>query len=180
MALALLGCGGDEVRTESNVATNPERTPTVRSIDVQTVISDSGNTRYRITTRRWDMYEQAKRPHWIFPKGVVAEELDKKPPFRTITAVRCDSAYYDEQLQRWDLRGNVKITNADGSLLNTDQMFWDQKTQEIYSEAFIRLQKDGRIIEGYGYRSDQRLTTYTLRRVQAIIPVDPQKLPTQY
>lgn len=155
--------------------TNPD-VPTMVSNKVQTVISDSGDTKYRITTPRWEMYEDADTPHWTFPQGVIAEELSL-PDYKTVTELKCDSAYYDEEEQLWSLNGNVAITNGDGTVILTDQMFWDQKTHELFSEAFIHIERQAQIIEGYGYRSDDRFKNYTLRQVKAIVPIDESRFP---
>lgn len=169
LLLVSAGCK-DEATGIVKHPTNPEKVPTMTSRDVQTVISDDGRTRYRITTALWQMFEEAKSPHWIFPRGVKAEELDSA--YETITSIKCDSAYYSELEQLWDLHGNVNITNANGDVIMTDQLFWNQNTHMLYSEAFIHIEKQGRVIEGYGYESNERFTTYTLRRVEAIFPVD--------
>jgi len=155
--------------------TDPERVPTMTSRDVQTVISDDGHTRYRITTPLWKMYEEAKKPHWTFPQGVTAEELDET--YQTIATIKCDSAYFDEDQQLWTLHGNVRITNTDKDLILTDEMMWSQRLHKIYSDAFIHIEKQGRVIEGYGYESNEQLTTYRLSKVEAIFPVDPNRMP---
>ena len=145
------------------------------SNDVQTVISDDGRTRYRITTPRWLMFEEARQPHWVFPQGVKAEELDSA--YAVISTIECDSAYYDKMQQLWDLNGNVRITNSDGDIILTDQLYWSQNDHKLYSEAFIHIEKQGRIIEGYGYQSNETFSTYTLRRVEAIFPIDESRMP---
>ena len=38
-------------------STDPEVVPTMMTTDVQTVISDSGHTRYRIVAKLWNMFE---------------------------------------------------------------------------------------------------------------------------
>lgn len=169
LALILPACK-DEVNNIVQHATDPERVPTMTSHDVQTVISDDGRTRYRITTPVWLMYEFAKTPHWIFPQGVKAEELDSV--YEVITAIECDSAYYNELAQLWDLNGHVKITNSQKDVILTDQLFWNQNEHKLYSKAFIHIEKQGRVIEGYGYESNENFTTYTLHKVEAIFPVD--------
>ena len=169
MLVVTAGCK-NEVTNIVKHPTDPERVPTMTSHDVQTVISDDGRTRYRITTPTWLMFEEARKPHWIFPQGVKAEELDSA--FETISSIKCDSAYYDELAQLWDLQGNVNITNIEGDVIQTNQLFWNQNEHKLYSESFIHIEKAGRIIEGYGYESNEQLTTYTLHRVEAIFPVD--------
>ena len=75
----------DEVKSVVNHPVNPEVVPTVVSHDMQTVISDSGNTRYRITTPLWYMYEEAK-DDWGFKKAdkkVVEATKAEKPAKKT-------------------------------------------------------------------------------------------------
>lgn len=173
--LALAACKDGELKSVVTHDTDPESVPTMSTNDVQTIISDDGRTRYRITTKHWLMFEEAKSPHWIFPDGVKAEELDSL--FAVVSTIECDSAYYNKFEQLWDLNGNVRITNSDGDIILTDQLYWDQGDHRLYSDAFIHVEKQGRVIEGYGYQSNEQFTTYTLRKVEAIFPVDESRMP---
>ncbi len=174
-AVLMTACKDGELDSVVAHPTNPDSVPTMDTRQVQTIISDNGMSRYRITTPRWLMFEEATKPHWIFPNGVQAEELDSA--LKPVTTIKCDSAYYDEQLRLWDLNRNVRITNAAGDVILTDQLFWNQANHELYSEAFIHIEKSGRVIEGYGYRSNEQFTNYTLRSVEAIFPVDESRMP---
>ena len=175
VALVLLPSCKDDSTTVVSHPTDPERVPTMTSRDVLTVISDSGQTRYRIAAPLWNMFEEAKQPHWTFPQGVKCEELDKN--FKAVTSIQCDSAYYDKDNALWTLTGNVRISNVNNDLILTDQLMWDQHSHRMYSDAFIHIEKQGRIIEGYGYESNERLTTYQLRQVEAIFPIDERRMP---
>ena len=174
LTLAVVSCKEDSTSVVSH-PTNPDVVPTMTTSDVQTVISDSGHTRYRISTPLWNMFEEAKHPHWTFPNGVTCEELDNK--YNTISTLKCDSAYFDKMNNLWTLTGNVRITNPAGDVVLTDELMWDQRAHRMYSEAFIHIEKQGRIIEGYGYESNERLTTYKLRQVEAIFPIDESRMP---
>jgi len=173
-ALVITACKDDSTTVVSH-PTNPELVPTMTTTDVQTVISDSGHTRYRIAAPLWNMFEEAKSPHWTFPKGVTCEELDNT--FNTVTTIKCDSAYFDKMSSLWTLTGNVRMTNVTGDIVLTDELIWDQSHHKMYSDAFIHIEKQGRIIEGYGYESNERLTTYQLRQVEAIFPIDERRMP---
>ncbi len=174
LVTAATSCKDDSTSVVSH-PTNPEKVPTMTSRDVETVISDSGHTRYRIVTKLWNMYEEAALPHWTFPKGVTCEELDNR--FNMVSSIKCDSAYFDKNKALWTLTGNVRITNVTGDIVLTDQLMWDQQAHKLFSDAFIHIEKQGRIIEGYGYESNERLTTYQLRQVEAIFPIDESRMP---
>ena len=168
------GCKDDSTAVVSHL-TDPEVVPTMTTSDVQTVISDAGHTRYRIAAPLWNMFEEAKAPHWTFPQGVTCEELDDN--YQMTTTIKCDSAYFDKIQNLWTLTGNVRISNVNNDLILTDQLMWDQRAHKMYSDAFIHIEKQGRIIEGYGYESNEKLTTYKLRQVEAIFPVDEKRMP---
>ena len=175
VAVTLFASCKDDSTSVVSHPTDPESVPTMTTSDVQTIISDSGLTRYRIAAPLWNMFEEAKRPHWTFPKGVKCEELDKN--FNPVTSIQCDSAYFDKDNALWSLTGNVRISNVNNDLILTDELMWDQRSHRMYSDAFIHIEKQGRIIEGYGYESNERLTTYQLRQVEAIFPIDERRMP---
>ena len=174
LLLAYASCKDNTTSMVSH-ATDPEVVPTMTTSDVQTVISDSGHTRYRIAAPLWNMYEEARSPHWTFPEGITCEELGDN--YETMSTIQCDSAYFDKIKSLWTLSGNVRITNPSGDVVLTDELMWDQHAHRLYSDAFIHIEKQGRIIEGYGYESNERLTTYQLRDVEAIFPIDERRMP---
>ena len=55
---------------------DPETFPTMMTRDVETLISDSGITRYRIISPLWLVFDEAKVPHWRFPVGVNFGKFD--------------------------------------------------------------------------------------------------------
>lgn len=167
-----LACDRDELKSVVKRNTG-ENTPTMVSMNVTTLVSDSGITQYRITTKEWRMYEMAQQPFWVFPYGVKLEEFDKN--FKVEASVRSDSAIYHKSQQLWELIGDVRIENIRKELILTNQLFWDQRSQEIYSDSFIHVEQTDRTIEGYGFKSNERLTTYKIKEVSSILPAQIKK-----
>ena len=84
--------------------------PTLRTLDVMTLISDSGVTRYRINAPEWLMYENAQEPYWYFPRGLHVEKFDSV--FATEALIQGDTAIYFKNKQLWRLDRNVRIENT--------------------------------------------------------------------
>lgn len=147
---------------------DPEKFATMTTTDVSTLISDSGVVRYKIESPLWLVYDQAKEPRWDFPKGVHLEKYNDM--FRVEAEVRCDSAKYFKDAQLWRLDGYVEITNMAGEKFLTPQLYWDQRQQKLYSDSFIHIERQGRIIEGYGFNSNERMTQYEVRKVMGMFP----------
>lgn len=169
LAMACLGCHDD---SEGRVPSLPQGAyvPTMSTLDVSTFISDSGYTRYHITAPVWRMYEDAPEPFWKFPDGLFLEQYDEN--LNPAANVVCDSATYLSRQRLWRLDGNVVMVNTDRDSFLTAQLFWDQTKQRVYSDSFIHIVRFDRIIEGYGFESNQNMSAYTVQRPTGIIPVN--------
>ena len=170
IAAAVVSACDDEKKNVVGNVLNPETTPTIVTRDIETLISDSGIIRYRITTPIWEMYEEAEEPFWRFPQHLHLEQFNDmgvKDAF-----IDCDSAYFFRITQVWRLDGHITISNLAGDKFRTSQIFWDQRDRIVRSDSFIQIERPDRIIEGYGFRSNDRLTDYTLYRVAGIFPVE--------
>ena len=166
-AAALCGCS--EGKQDSiALSADPEKFPTLRTVNVDSYVSDSSYTRYRITSPLWLMFEEAKEPHWSFPKGIYAVRFDNS--MNENGSFTADSATYLSQRRMWRFDRNVRMLNNLGDKFLTQQLFWDQAKEKLYSDSFIHIERADRIIEGYGFESNQDMTEYTIRRPTGIFP----------
>lgn len=170
-ALGALAACTEERRERVADVNDPENVPTMTTTNVATFISDSGYTRYHITTPVWYVYDEARVPRWTFPDGLFLEKYDDL--FRPDATLRCDSAVYFSQKRLWRLDGNVRMRNTAGDRFLTQQLFWDQASRTVYSDSFIHIERSDRVIEGFGFNSNENMTRYTVRRPSGIFPVSP-------
>ena len=59
-----------------------------------------------------------------------------------------------------------------GDKFNTEVLYWNEATQKVYSDKFIRIEQTDRIITGHGFDSNQQMTLYTIRNIEGIFYVD--------
>lgn len=164
---ALTSCDEDKHETIS-ISADPETFPTMKTTDVVTMITDSGYTRYQITAPLWLMFEEAKEPHWDFPQGVYLIKYDNA--MKENGNFTADTAYFWSRKKVWQFDRNVRMKNINGDRFLTQQLFWDQNTRKLYSDSFIHIERADRVIEGYGFESNQEMTEYTIRRPTGIFP----------
>lgn len=168
MAIICICACNDDKQDTIALRADPETFPTMRTINVSTTISDSGYTRYHITTPLWLMFEEAQDPHWDFPDGMFIVKLDDNMKENgTFTA---DTAKYFSARRLWRFDRNVRMKNINGDRFLTQQLFWDQNSKKIYSDSFIHIERTDRTIEGYGFESNESMTTYTIRKPSGIFP----------
>lgn len=168
MLLFLSSCVDDKVEGVEKL--NREELPRLTAANITTIISDSGVTRYRITTPQWKVYDKTEEPYWIFPEGIVFERFDEF--YKVDAEMKSDSALFLEQKSLWEFIGNVKAKNSKGEYFETEQMFWDEKNDKIYSTKEIKITQESKIINGVGFESNSNLTNYTIRNPKGVIPLD--------
>lgn len=149
---------------------NPMKMPTMTTVNVSTLISDSGVIQYKIVAPLWTVFDQVDTPYWNFPKGLYLQKYD--PYFHVIATVAADSAKYFKNMKLWRLDGNVELTKAPKDLFLSQQLFWDQQRGRIYSDSFIHIETETHVLEGIGFESNEHLTAYRVRKPQGIFPVN--------
>lgn len=152
-------CGGDK-KEIVKVVFNPDSSYTMRSTDVSTLISDSGITRYKLVTKEWLVFDKAAEPYWYFPQGIYVEKFDTL--FRTEASLRADTAYNYKKKELLKFVGNVKVESLEGKKFDTSILYWDQKNAKFYSDQYIRIEEEDKIITGVGFESNQDMTQYKI------------------
>lgn len=165
----ILSAGPDKKAKLPDIDFDPETSPTMFTDSVETLISDSGYVRYKIIAPVWYVYGEAKEPNWKFSEGMYMEMYDDT--FAITTTAVCDSAVYLQDRRLWEFVGNVRMINRDGDRFMTQHMYWDTYTHKLRSDSFMHIEQPARVIEGYGFETDEQLRDYIVRRPTMIIPV---------
>jgi LPS export ABC transporter protein LptC len=170
MSFFLLASCSDEEKETVEVVFDPETTYTMKTTEVSTLVSDSGITRYRANADVWLIYGKANEPYWYFPEGLYLEQFDTL--FQVKSSIKADTAYYFEKQELWKGVGNVEMKSLDGEYFTTSLIFWDQKLQKIYSDKYIRIEQQDKVITGIGFESNQSMTEYKIFNTTGIFPVN--------
>ncbi len=165
----LLSCQKEDKPEKIAAVVDRSAMPRLHATDITTVISDSGITRYRISAPTWNIYDRANQPYWEFPQGIHFERFDQN--LKVDANIHSEYAKFNENEQLWELRKNVKITNIQGQLFETSQLFWNQREERFYSDSAIKITDATHIIKGIGFESNQNMTKYSIRKNQGVFPV---------
>lgn len=167
--LFLLSSCGRKKNPVTDAITNRDSVPVMTTRNVSTYISDSGVVRYKIIADEWRVYDRLDPTRWTFEEGIYLEKFNNDLSIEaTIVA---DTAYYYDQQELWELRGNVHIENEQDEQFDTQLLYWNQKTKKVYSDLYIRIRQQKRIITGIGFTSNQEFTNYTIKQTQGIFPI---------
>ena len=158
--LMFISCGEEAKEHTAPAIRERDSVSMMTSYGVKTIISDSGVIKYRIVTERWDVNVIRQPNRWEFMKGVFFEQFDEQ--FHVEGYIQADTAWYYDQLKLWKLRGRVRVRNNNGLRYESEELYWDGIRHELYSYVFSKVITPERTLEGTYFRSDERMTKYTV------------------
>ncbi len=167
--LFLLSACSKSKQPITDAITNRDSVPIMTTRDVSTYVSDSGVVRYKIVTDEWKVFDRLDPSRWSFEEGIYLEKFNND--LSIAATIVADTAYYYDKQELWELRGNVHIENEQDEQFDTQLLFWNQQTKKVYSDLFIRIRQQKRIITGIGFTSNQEFTNYTIKQTQGIFPI---------
>jgi LPS export ABC transporter protein LptC len=122
--------------------------PTGEADSINLKYTDSGRVKSILHSLKMIDYSTAKNPFVEFPKSVLVTLIDANGNKTTVIA---DKAISYKKTEVIDLIGNVKIQTYDGKILETNQLYFDQKNEWFFTEeAFTFRDADGSFLQGLG------------------------------
>jgi len=105
------------------------------------------------------------------PKGGYIEFYNKNGVITS--TLRSNYAYYTEEEQTWRIEGAVKLTNIEsGETLNTEELFWNPRDGNVYTDKFVRIETEDQILTGVGLRAKQDFSRYVIKNPKGTFNLD--------
>ncbi|HUX53774.1 MAG TPA: LPS export ABC transporter periplasmic protein LptC [Williamwhitmania sp.] len=128
---------------------------------ITTLYSEGGKIKVKMISPVLQRFENAEDPKTIFPQGLEIFFYDQNN--KVSSSLICNYAIYYEVQKLWEARNNVIGKNTKGETLNTERLFWNEKTRRIYSNDYTTVKSvDGSVYRGNKFESDDHFENYTL------------------
>ncbi len=128
------------------------------SYGINMLISDSGVIKYRIVSEESISNQNINPKRQIFNKGVFMTQFDES--FHVQSYIQADTAYKYDELNLIELRGRVRVLTRNGVKFRGEELFWDQRRHEYYSNMYSHIETPERTLEGNYFRSDENMEKY--------------------
>jgi LPS export ABC transporter protein LptC len=109
--------------------------------------TDSGRIKAILVSPKMLEFSGVDFPFTEFPKGIDVTLYDNKGKR---TFVKSDYAVSYKSTYIIDLQGNVKITSQDGQILETEQLYFDQKNDWFFTEKSFKFTDPKGVSNGQG------------------------------
>ena len=151
--------------------------PVVQAENFETTFSDSGIIRFYLKTPELKKYDTEGNPFTEFPKGVLLIQYDKQMKVASSITARYAKQFVREK--KWEAKNDVIATNSQGDTLRTEHLIWDENTQKIYSEEFVKIIRPDQTFTGVGFEANQSLENWRIKKPKGNIKVQLNREGTQ-
>lgn len=153
-ALLFPGCEND-LKDVERISSIQEEVPVDASYGVTIIYSDSTLVKAKLKTPEM-LHYNTEDPYYEFPKGGTLIFYD--PDQQETQRVTADYAIQKEETGITELRKNVVATRADGLIVKSDELFWDENKRIFYSNKQVTLIRDGTVQTGTSFWSNEDFT----------------------
>lgn len=146
---------------------------TLPSITVRndtTVFDDSGKVQLIMSFPLMETFDNTDIPYSEFPEGINVTFYDgQKDPVGSVTS---KYARYINKKSLWELKDSVVVINQTNDKLETEQLFWDQSKDNIYTDRFVKMTNEDQTVMGTGFESDTHLNRRRIKNISGTIYVN--------
>lgn len=135
--------------------------PLIENKDVVTLYSDSAKLLVKLQA---PLQQEFENGDGVFPEGLYVEFYEK--PGQMTSTLKANYARQDRNKDIYQAKGNVVVDNLQKQeKLETEELFWDKRKQEIYTDKFVKITTAEEIITGTGLRAAQDFSRYSITKV---------------
>jgi LPS export ABC transporter protein LptC len=136
---------------------------------VEILYSDSAKLRVLVRAPIMLNHLQSTDQRQEFPDGLHVTFLDERED--TSSTLIANWGVYRRRTNQFTVRDSVVWESVDQQRLQTEELNWDEKTEEIFTNKFVILEQPGYLITGYGLKANQDFSNARVLQVDGKIPV---------
>ena len=146
--------------------------PVVVSQGVEWLYTKQGIATHRLTSPKVLRFE-GQKGYIEFPQGLEVFSFNTHGEQEAF--MKSDYAIQHLDDKTIEARGGVFLENFKGEKLETEFLVWDEKREQIFTNALVKITKQGQLIIGEGFESNTSFSKYTLKNSRGIINLDQEE-----
>jgi LPS export ABC transporter protein LptC len=166
LAMLVCACGNNNFE-KIRVLEKEKDLPVERGVNVAINYTDSGYIKVRVYAPLLERYNNEEKSQAEMKKGITAYFYNRQK--RISSYLKAKYAIRDERARMMTARNDVIVVNNKGDTLRTEELKWDEKTDKIFSDKFVRITTPDHIILGTGLESNPEFTRYRVFNITGVM-----------
>ena len=133
------------------------------------LIEDSVRLKANLISSKMLDYSNREFSFSEFPEGILLKVYGEEGQLTTITS-RYAIFYSDTDII--DLRDHVTITTHDGKVLETDQLYYNEKLEWVFTDRPWVFKREGGPLHGVSFDSDKDFESYEMHEMGGDFELD--------
>jgi LPS export ABC transporter protein LptC len=146
-----------------------------RADDVTIIYSKMGHTSAKLFTPKFNHIQNVQPSYIEMKNGLKVNFYDEQGHIKS-TLTSKYGKYFETQGNVL-VRDSVVISNDKFEKLETQELIWDEKLQQFYTDKFVTITTPTQVIYGDGIVSNQTFSEYKITNIKGIIGVKKGSLP---
>lgn len=130
--------------------------------------TDSGRVTANLISPKMYDYSNRKFPFNEFTEGVKLHLYDENNKRNTVIS---DYAIVYDKTNLIDLRGHVVVSTSDKDTLFAEQLFYDQKSEWLFTNLPVKFKSTDYVTHGNGFDSDKAFTKAQVLEINGLFAV---------
>lgn len=165
----LASCGSKEVELNKIANASPDL-PVEVGYNVSISYTDSGYLKAKLFAPVLERYATEARMETEMREGITAYFYSTEG--KVTSYIKSKYALRNEKDRTITARKDVNVVNNKGDTLRTEELVWDEKTDQIYSKKAVRITSPDKIIMGTGLESNTSFTKFKVLNITGIISLN--------
>lgn len=143
-------------------------TTPMQTVDSMTLVqTTNGKLQMRVVTAKMQRFENDSMSVEVFRDGMNVFAYTEDGSLES--TIVSDEAVHEKKkgsgYEIWKAYGNVVVKNIiKQETMETDTLYWDRKSHEIFTDCYIRMFSPDGFMQGFGMRSDERARNAIITR----------------
>lgn len=168
--IGMLVYGCENNIEDVNRLTNFKDLPLQTIYNSKITYTDSGRVKLIIEAGHIDRFPIGEDPSDEFTDGIRVLSYGKEGELESeITAERATNYPKRDFMVA---RDSVVLKDNEGKMLNTELLNWDNTTNKIYTDKFVKITTSTEILYGDGLEAEQDFSRYEIQNIKGRIKVD--------
>ena len=164
-----MACTNDMM--EVMVLPKKELRPNQIGDSITLLYSDSTQLKVVLKANRMLIFNKnVSEPYTLLPKGLFVTFFDDQE--KVSATLKANYGIRYDIKKQMEVKYAVELINKDGTKLETEKLIWNEVTQRIYTDVFVKITNRKEIIMGTGMESNQDFTKYEIKHVTGQILIN--------
>ncbi|RYD78945.1 MAG: LPS export ABC transporter periplasmic protein LptC [Sphingobacteriales bacterium] len=168
MMFAIFACDKNDLKQVEELS-KAKTIPVEVSTGIDVIYTDSALLKARLKAPEMRRYLSEEDPKIEMPKGVYVEFYDKAGAVNSRLRGDYGIRFLSKNLTK--ITGDVEVINLKGDTMNTEELWWDETKEKVYSQKFVKVKTKDEIILAEGFESDVTFSKYTFYKIKGVIAV---------